>query len=1190
MSDTTLDTDAVLGFPLTGIQLIEASAGTGKTYTIANLYLRHILEGRQVGEILVVTFTTAATDELRGRIRARLFETLDLLERKRHTHDQLLAALVGRIRTQGEEDLAVRRLRLAVRAMDEAAVHTIHGFCQRALSEFAFNSGQQFQMEVLTDDRELWRRAIQDWWRRTGYPLDPVHSRWFDASLGDLESFRTQLAPLLGPQRKSLLPETEDLDFVFARFDNLVPRLQELATGWREDGEGLKTILLESKALSRAQKSPYHREKLARALRSLDDWFTADSFAPPPAAFEILTPDCFDKNKLKKPDPELGDPFFVRCGEIQEELSHRQRDLRVAALAEAEVFARGEVRKAKQQSQLLSFDDLLTEMRDALAGKNGDALAESVRGQFPVAMIDEFQDTDPVQYGIFSRLYLDQPECGLILIGDPKQAIYSFRGGDIFTYMQAKEDVGDSGRFTLGTNWRSTPEVINAVNRLFQNRPRDAFVYGESIPFSPVRPADKEHRYLIVDGEQQPALTLWTLPVAHDARGNEKPLSKDDARACTHAAVAGEIARLIQAGRERKTLVGNSPLAPKDIAVLVRTSYEATELRTVLGELGVNAVSVSREGVFQSEEAGSLETLLQAVLNPRDRSLARLALSSSLLGKEYAEMERIAASEDEWVAWMDALQALQEAWQRTGFMSMFQEMLRRLGIPKALSRSEMSERRLTNLLHLGELLQQASQAHSGMDALLNWYRRQRAESATDEAELRLESDEELVQIVTIHASKGLEYPVVFVPYLWGCKPKSLDGLLAFHREKTACLDAGSDEIEIHLWLAEQERLAEDLRLAYVALTRAESALYLVWGRAGSKDGRAGQAALGYLLHPNQDRSRLDTELPDAFSGVTELRPDLERLAEAARGDIRLAPLPETAAARGLGGGEVPSALEARTFAGRIATDWRVSSFSALTREVHSGPAAPRDETAEDLAMRFPAGSHVGLYLHLLLEKLDFQGDVARQVLDHSARIARRFNLDHARWGADAAALLERVTRTALDTQDLNLSRLGTPQRLTELEFDFSTGAVDVAALNRLLSEAAGQSLQSLEIGAFQGMVNGVIDLVFEYGGQYYIADYKSNFLGSRFANYARESLQAAVYERRYDLQYLLYTLALHRYLRRRHPDYDYERHFGGVYYLFLRGMRPQTGPECGVYFERPALDLIEDLDRLVFKQEARGAA
>ncbi|NEX19890.1 exodeoxyribonuclease V subunit beta [Thiorhodococcus mannitoliphagus] len=1187
MSSTTLDTKGVLRFPLKGLHLIEASAGTGKTYTIANLYLRHIVEGREVSQVLVVTFTIAATDELRGRIRARLFETLDLLERSGTTKDEFLTALVAQIHAGQTQDETVRRLRLAVRTMDEAAVFTIHSFCQRALTEFAFNSGQQFQMEVLTDDQELWREAVQDWWRRSGYPLDATRAQLFQESLTDLPTFRALLAPLLGVQERQLLPTPRALAAVFASYGPIETGLKKLAVDWRKNGNAIKQILTASKGLSRAKTSHYHPTNLTISLDEIDEYFASDEvLRPPPACFEVITDDCIEDGRLKTADPALDNAFFARCGEIWRWLKELKRDLRVAALNEAAAFAHHKVREAKQRAQRLSFDDLLTELRDALQASSGDALAESIRQQFPVAMIDEFQDTDPVQYAVFRRLYLNRPECGLIMIGDPKQAIYSFRGGDIFTYMQAKEDVGKGRVYTLDTNWRSTPEVIQAVNTLFERRKADAFVYGDTIPFRPTRAAKKPHRQLCRGGKPQAALTLWSLSQDFKANGDEKPISKERAREETHAATAAEIARLIDEGQRGHATLGDAPLRPKDIAVLVRTSFEAAELRLELSRLGVNAVSVEREGVFRSEEAAGLESLLQAAVNPRDRERVRLAVTSPLLAKDYLDLERITASEELYAAWVDDLLLLHETWQRKGFMVMFQQMLRLMHIPETLSRGDRAERRLTNLLHLGELLQRASKVQAGMDALLTWYRQQREASATDEAELRLESDAELVQLVTIHASKGLEYPVVFVPYLWSCKVRGGDDLLSFHQDKTAWLDAGSDDWDSHRCLAEQERLAEDVRLVYVALTRAESALYLVWGRAGSKDGHAGQTALGYLIHCRQPGQRLAGELPNAFADVVDFRQDLKGFVKAAKGNIQLNALSETADDPRPIVPDAPPDLAPRCFKGRIATDWRISSFSALTRDVHSSSSIARSEMTDDPGLRFPAGSHVGTYLHLLLETLDFQGDVVQQVMSHSNRIAARYGLDHTRQGQDAAELLARAIVTPLNSAGLTLSALRAEKRLSELEFDFSTGLVEIDRLNRLLAKQAhNQDLPTLTAARFRGLVNGVIDLVFEHEGRYYIADYKSNFLGGAFEDYAPARLEAAIFERRYDLQYLLYTLALHRYLRVRLADYDYDCHFGGVYYLFLRAMRPETGPAYGVYATRPPLDLVQALDEQIFTAE-----
>ena len=1190
MNYLPLDTQAVLDFPLTGVQLIEASAGTGKTYSITNLFLRHLVNGREIGDLLVVTFTKAATDELRGRIRARLAETLECLEQRRTTGDEFLQALLGRIENQGQVPLAIKRLRVAVRAMDESAIFTIHSFCQRALSEFAFHSGQQFQMEVLTDDQELWDQAVADWWRRQGYPLDPARLHLFDASLGSLEQFRGLLTPLLGAQRHQLVPKTDPTGQVLDRFEGIRESLQTLAGQWSQQGDRLRQLLSTSKGLSRAQESPYHKDRLAQSLAELDHYFAGDQALPPPAGFQVLAAQTLASRALQRQDPALQDPFFAACGQVWQDLERLQRDLRAAALAEAAEFAQTQVRTAKQQAQTLSFDDLLTELHRALTGPGGEALAAEIRQRFPVAMIDEFQDTDPVQYGIFRKLYLGQEGLALIMIGDPKQAIYSFRGGDIFTYMQAKQDLAGGQLYTLTTNWRSTPQVINGVNQIFQRRGADSFVFGDQIPFLATVPAPQNHRWLLESGTPRTALTLWTLPEETNAQGNAKPLSKEKAEDMTHAAVADEIARLIAGGRAHTICLGDRPLEPKDIAVLVPDKFAAAGLRRALTQRGVNAVTVGKESVFQSEEALGLQTLLQGVLTPGDRSNARLALTSSLLGQDYAAIERITQSEDDWAAWVDQLLKLQKTWQRRGFMALFQALLRDLDIARALSREQDAERRLTNLLHLGELLQQASKAHTGLDALLAWYRRQRAESGADEAILRLESDEALVRIVTIHASKGLEYPVVFAPYLWKCKPRNLKGLLQFHQGQQSYLDANSDAIDQHLRLAERERLAEDVRLVYVALTRAASALYLTWGRVGTRPGHTGQTALAYLLHSGQTGQQLQQDLPDAFAGRASLAPDLASLAEAAGGDIQCLPMPVGGAFTPLAAAAAPLALAPRTFSGKIATDWRVSSFSALTRDQHTGGHPAQDPPAgDDAALRLPAGSHVGSYLHQILEQLDFQRDIPSQVLAHSARLAPRFGLDHGRWGKDAATLLDWAVHTPLDASGLCLASLTPDRRLNELEFDFATGRVDITGLDQLLGQMAGRPLPPLEADSFRGMVNGIIDLVFEHQGRYYIADYKSNRLGGTLDAYQPEALRAAMFQYRYDLQCLLYALALHRYLRQRIPDYRYQTHFGGVFYLFLRGMRPETGYERGVHAICPDLTLIDTLDQHIFRHDL-GAA
>ena len=1236
MTPRALDNRAMLAFPLEGAHLIEASAGTGKTYSIANLYLRQILDGRDVGEVLVVTFTNAATDELRGRLRARLFEALSLLEHGGTSNDEFLRMLAAQLRAGPGLDAATRRLRLAVRAMDEAAVLSIHGFCQRALTEFAFHSGQGFGLEVLADDSNLWRAAVQDWWRRTAYPLDAAKAQLFHAAVGELDVFRRQLEPLLRVPQPKLLPTVADVAAVLARFNALRPQLAGIAEDWRQARERFSATLLGSPALKRAQKTPFHPDVLVASLTELDDYLAGDPMGPPPDCFRALDAAVIQGQlKKNKTDPALADPFFSRCAEVRNALEGIERDLRAAALADAATFARKEVRRAKVDGGLLSYDDMLTLLCDALRGPGGAALAVAVTERFPVAMIDEFQDTDPLQWAIFHRLYLDGPGRGLLLIGDPKQAIYSFRGGDIFTYMAAQQRLDGEARWTLLRNWRSTPAVVRAVNAVFSRRKQDAFVFGDTIGFTPSEAADKVHRYLVDVGADRPALTLWTLPLVLSKKGEPKPPNKDEATALAHAAVAEEIVRLLagaHAGNVHLVKRGadgalgeQRPLQPKDIAVLVRTRRDGAALRRVLAARGVAAVSVARDSVYTSDEAAALEPLLAAALSPRDRDLARLALASPLLGLGYADIARIADDELAWADWVDRLLTLHQAWQQRGFMAMFQQLLWHTGVGRTdgnddgdiighgcvadgLAAGDDAERRLTNLLHLGELLQQAARAEAGMDALLSWYRSQRREQQTeqagDELQLRLESDADLVQIVTLHAAKGLQYPVVFLPDLWNCKVTKTDTPLRFHREAddALCLDIGSDDRADHLNLAERERLAEDVRLAYVALTRAESAIYAVWGRAGDpgRGADASRAALGWLLHPRQAAAALVEGPPDAFAGVDALEPDLEALTAEADGAIKVEPLPKAPGSTRLASTNTGEPPTARTFTGQIDTSWRITSFSALTRDLHTAPpglgeriddesaaTAPETETPgpaaadDDPALHFPAGSDVGTFLHLLLEHLDFTGDIAAQTEQLSARHSARFGLDHSRYREDTVLLMQRAVATPLAADGFRLADLPAERRLNELAFDLATHRADLGALNRLLASHAGRPVPALKAADFGGLVTGVIDLVFEFAGRFYVADYKSNRLGRSFDDYAPAALGEAMLARRYDLQYLLYTLALHRYLGSRLSGYDYERHLGGVFYLFLRGMRPQTGPERGVFFTRPSRALIETLDQQI---------
>lgn len=1196
-----LDACETLQMPLHGARLIEASAGTGKTYAISNLYLRHVLEGRLVSAILVVTFTNAATEELRGRIRLRLHEALRLLEvaatqSALDVKDVFLAALLAWHRGLSDQERAQQcdRLRLAVRTMDEAAIFTIHGFCQRSLTDHAFNSAQPFEMQLISDDDALWQEALKDWWRRTTYPLQAHQLHLLSRILPTFSTLLVLQQGLREANGKRILPSAQGtLSEQFQRWEALLEPLQALARQWQLRQQEVQQILLASKSLSRDKKGPYAPARLADTFVVLERYFCGDTLLHIPNALSCLSARALREGSTEQgrdKDPALQDPFFLACEALIETCTDIELHVKMLVLTQSTSAARQQLEAIKTATRSLSFNDQLTRLHGALHGEQGEALTQVLRQSFPVAMIDEFQDTDALQYGIFRRLYLptspraEDEALSLTMIGDPKQAIYSFRGGDIFAYAKARADVG-AGLYTLDTNWRSTPAMITAVNALFQLR--DApFVYAQSIAFQPVHSAPRPHAPLRELGRETAALTLWQ--VGPDENG--KTRGKGAAERHISAAVAQEIARLLAASRTGDVTLGERALVPGDIAVLVRSAAQGRTVREALLTCGIHAVTAGRDNVYKSEEALALALLVRGIVHCRDRTALRGALGSALLGLDYVGIERVSADQYAWLTWTQQLRELHEHWQQKGFMAMFHALLQTLQVGQTLAGMPLAERRLTNLLHLGELLQHNARTCPGQEALLSWFDEQIADPRDQEGELRLESDEALVKIVTIHASKGLEYPVVFAPFLWAATPRGKgrqEPAIAYHdAQDIPCLDFGKPLQLEALALADKERLAEDVRLAYVALTRACARVYLVWGKVSNACGD--NSALAWLLHPQQSpddllRSPAAVSLDDA--SVTQA---LQTLVAQAPEAVALEPLP---AARMHDHERLdvatPVALQAASFHGHIASDWRISSFSSLTRDVHQPAGGARSDAPSDAILQFQAGSQVGLFLHEVLENLDFQGDLDRQARELNSRFAPRYGFDADAQQDTLITWISHIVNTPLDARGLRLAAVPAGRRLNELAFDFAIDRVQVPQLNALLNEYAGEPLQPLGAEDLRGMITGVIDLVFEHDERFYIADYKSNLLGSTLADYTPERLRRAMLERRYDLQYLLYILALHRYLQHRLPGYDYARHMGGAVYLFLRALRPSRGPACGVFHDLPPVALIDRLNLLVLAAPAQ---
>ena len=623
----------------------------------------------------------------------------------------------------------------------------------------------------------------------------------------------------------------------------------------------------------------------------------------------------------------------------------------------------------------------------------------------------------------------------------------------------------------------------------------------------------------------------------------------------------------------------------------MRSHSEASLIQQALRDSAVASVTQARENVFESAEAHDLVMLLNAVANPDQEQQLRAALVSDLLGYSLSDMNRLANDDAGWSELQQRYKNYRSIWLKQGFMVSFQRLLHDEKLPQKLLAQVDGERRLTNLMHLAELLQLASMEHSGIDTVIRWFMQQRQDStATEASELRLENDEALVQILTIHKSKGLEFPVVFLPFPWvaGGKP----GLLMFHDQDSneLTLDLASGQQDEHRLLAQKEDLAERLRLFYVAVTRAKHLCVMTWGRIKNAD----QSAPAWLLHQAAS-AEPEVSMPEELE---QIRGQLESLADASGGRMEVRDLPEPTGMTFQPAAEKTEQLRAAKPGSRVLHDWRQVSYSGLTAGVETdhpdhdavkdaAGASPSSLEIDDI-FRFPRGPQAGTFMHALLEHMDFTVTEKQVLTELVHRQLLRHGFDES-WSQALLDMLRAVVETELDDHGLCLAQVTQARRRDEMAFFYPLNDLSPASLRAVLggTDLYVSTTDKLQFDPVRGLMRGFIDLVFEHEGRFYLVDYKSNHLGDQPRDYDAEALRAAMRLHKYDLQYLIYTVALHRYLGQRVPGYNYQQHFGGVYYLFLRGMR--QGHRYGIYHDRPEQGVIEALD-LLFAGKSREAA
>jgi exodeoxyribonuclease V beta subunit len=1249
-----------LTLPLRGSRLIEASAGTGKTWTIAALVVRLVLgHGRSAeqapsrpflpSEILVMTFTRAATRELADRIRSRLAEAARCFAAEegsaQDSGDDFLQALradypVGPVRRE-----AAWRLAAAAEAMDDAAIHTIDAWCHRMLREHAFDSGQFGDEQLDSDESDLIAQAVRDWWRCEVYPrgdaeLALLGRVWAD--VGVCERDLTLLLPLLpwmDPLADDATTPTAE-----AGVGAMLRFWHEQLLALADAGAALRVRDLRSWLVAQVEApagSPFHggRLRLADALEWLEalsawcaDPIGAELSAEIWTRLERLTPDGLIE-RLKKGRSAEPPPASAWLHQLLTQRAGLDPRSAIRLAATRQVAQR--IETLKRRAGRIGFADLLSRLDAALHGPQGEGLRQRIVAQAPVVLIDEFQDTSLAQMRLFERLYppqgLDAEGLTLLLIGDPKQSIYGFRGADIGSYLRARAATAPR-HHALGTNHRSDAALVDVVNRLFESAEREApggaFAWGgtegAAIPFVPVAAQGRSQRW--VGGAARrpaPVLTLGLSEAVHDAETARRLAARWAARALVER-LADPGAGFVEGedGRFQR-------LAPRDIAVLVHSRREAELMRRELLRHGVRSVYLSdQDSVMASTEATDLLLWLRALAHPTDPELARAAWAGGALGEPLPRLAAWLQDDERWDDCLNLLRRLAGVWMRQGVLAMLRMTLHERGLPARWLAEPGGERRLTNVLHLGELLQLASRELDGAPALLRWFEGQietalRGEGiAAEEQIVRLESEADLVRIVTIHKSKGLEYPLVFLPFA------GLGRQRRHERSRPLVLSDASqpgggrrvrfDADEAELLQAEAEQRREQLRLLYVALTRPRHAL---WIGVVSR-GQFATTALAHLLQ------RAGSSGPPDESGLTQRFESLWAEAIAA-GQARIegieAGILKPAVARDLAGPSDTAEVALRplpAYTGRFERDWSIGSFSAwvrdLPREVHQPPLAPlriealREEWQQApiealteahaprngpqaLRHRFAQGPRAGSFLHELLQDLAERGFGQLRHPAAAARLQRRWAIEALPGlgeGAEAQARSLELQQWLIEVIEAPLPGGGSleqvSQRLAEMEFWMPAHQIALPEVDALCRRAwwPQATRPALSERHQQGLMMGFADLVFEQGGRYWVLDYKSNRLGDDDAAYTEAALRQAVLNHRYDVQAALYLLALHRLLRQRFgAAYEPQRQLGGALLMFLRGLQ---GPAGGLVHLPADEDWLDELDDTLGLGEAQA--
>lgn len=1100
----------ILTAELQDSRLIEASAGTGKTFSVAVLVLRLILEKEiEIEKMLMVTFTNAAVAEMESRIRKFIRigykysdGKIDLDE-----DDKIRLVIEGCNKT---EERKKELLRKAVRSLDNLSVMTIHSFCQKTINEFTFETNQSFDFEIVTDDSDLLISESNRYLREVLNTLNLETFRELNKEVKFEKMHELLKKHLLG--MKFIDSYIEDDSEIEALREEIAGKNNELDTFIRGSYPQVLATQMRDNDLKQ-EAAQGNTEEFKRRFR---DQINSKKPAAYFASFEFMKAD------------------FMR---FEEEIKHAEDKFINYIYLDFFRYSDLVIKRVKRKKGYISYDDQIKTVYSSLGNET---LKDKLGKKYSAVFIDEFQDTDNYQYEIFKTVFSENFKDKkfrpvIFYIGDPKQSIYGWRGADLDTYKTAKGDVGADGILRMNTNYRSTAKMIDALNILLSAGGNNMFI-DEKIEYHDVEQGAANLGTMTFHGKEVEPVTLWEFD-NNDERTNFR-------------AVAREIFILLTNDYRIK----EDRIKPKDIGVLVRENRQGDDIKKLLADFNIPAVKRDDKKVLGSDEARMIQYLLKAVISPNRGDINR-ALLSRYFGYKADTIKTI---DDE--KHIEVFIGLKKTLKEEGIYNMISSFLNTYGVRAICMKDVLGQRVLTNISQVAEILhKKEKQQKYTADELLVWMQRS-IDDADEEYQQRIESDEEAVQISTIHKAKGLEYKIVFAPCLCMIprfKRLEKNNVNDFKKAGEYYFTFNYPELSSEdKDLFDKQKEQENRRLIYVALTRPVYKCYISF----------------------MPRSYLSQEVvssfEDIYKALNKNNQELFRKEDFSEGEFV-----------NINGRYTPEEDEQRQFSPKpapsieIRNTFGIHSYSALSRAHYSAPfekaeLGEAENYDQFIFQDLGRGANAGTALHTIFERLDFAGDEEswRQTLSEASQYWKNILKE------EKLELFMQLVYNAMNVKipfiekEFTLKKVEHVKKLPELEFYFSLDRINRTEINTLMGDEADLSGEA----EIEGLMTGFIDLLFEHNGKYYILDWKSNHLGNSPDDYDTDGMAEAMKGSNYNLQYMIYTVAAVRWLKSRIMNFDYENQFGGVIYVFLRGVR--EGMDTGIYTIKPDKTTIKGLD------------